>query len=728
MVAVPTPAQDDAAGLTPDQQIVKEANDRFKACKEWQGTEDERTRSDIKFANADARNAWQWPQKVYADRTADGTDLPCLTINITRVHNDLIINDICKQDFGIKVRPVAGKASYQAAKMMEALIRRIQDQSTFAAQRRKVAEQQVDGGIGHILLETRYVSERSFDQDIFLKASRDPTGVYEDPYIREPDGSDKNFKFEFERIPRKEFNRKYPQYADKVGTAPVDSAFSDWLSDKEITIVKYWRKKAKDDTLIGYTDDKDEAVEKLASEIRDIASNDLFKALKAQIESGEIEGRIRKTTNNEVEWFLIAGDQIVERGKWAGKYVPGARCVGRELVIDNTLDRKGHTRPLINAQEMLNYNASTDVQYNFSATKSQWLASASATEGQEQWKSANVDNFAVMLWNDEREEPQPGQQEIAPPQKIPPPQPSPAFQSGMQVAERQARMISGQWEAEQGQDNKKGPESGTAINARKMSSETATYHFYEHQSDMLRLLGKQLLDLIPKIYDTERALQVTGERGEKFWIKIDPHQDEIIQELEHEKDDEEAIKLAFNPHLGEYECVSDPGPDFATQRQEAERALALVMTQAEQLMGVVGDLYFKNSDWPAAEEVAERLQREIKATKPYLFGDAPDPSTQALTQQVQKLTALNGELVQKLAINELKHKGYTEKRDVDAFNADTNRLKITIEALTKILLTPAQREQLDHEITKGTHQHVYNLIEQANQADLEPEPETESVG
>ena len=721
------PIASDDESLSPDQQVVKEANERFKACKEWQGTEDERTRDDIKFANADSRNAWQWPEKIYSERTSDGSDLPCLTINNTRVHNDLIINDICKQDFGIKIRPKGGKASYKSAKMMQALIRRIQDQSTFAGQRRKVAEQQVDGGVGHILVETRYVSERSFDQDIYLKASRDPTAVYEDPYIREPDGSDKNFKFEFERLPRKEFNRKYPQYADKVGTAPVDSAFADWLSDKEIVLVKYWRKKSKDDTLIGYVGDDGEFVTKLASEIKDTAGSDIFKALKAQIESGELEGRIRKTTNNEVEWFLIAGDQIVEKGNWAGKYIPGARCVGRELVIDKTLDRKGHTRPMIDAQRMLNYNASCAVQYGGLQTKSQWLASARAIEGQEQWKSANVDNFAVLIHNDVDDEAPEGQQEIQAPSRIAPPAASPAHQQGMQDAERQMMMISGQWEASQGQDNAKGPESGKAINARSMHSETATYHFYEHQSDMLRLLGKQLLDLMPKIYDTERALQVIGEKGEKFWIKIDPNQDDVVQELKHEKDDEEAIKFAFNPHLGEYECISDPGPDYATQRQEAFNALTMVLTQAKELTGVCGDLLFKYSDFEGADDVFERLQKEIKATKPYLFDESADPSIMALNQQIAKLTGLNTELMQKLAIQELKHKGYTEKRDVDAFNADTNRLKVTIEAMTKIMMTPAQREQLDHEITKGAHQHVYNLIEQANQSDLESQQEPESV-
>lgn len=711
--------------LTGDQQIVKEANERFKACKEWQGTEDERSRDDIKFANADSRNMFQWPGNVQNSRGVGSDDeLPCLTINITRTHNDLIINEICKQDFGIKVVPVAGKASYKSAKMMEALIRRIQDQSTFSVQRRKVAEHQVDGGIGHMMLETRYISERSDNQDIYLRAARDNTAVYEDPWIKEPDGSDKNFKFEFERMPRKEFKRKYPKYADKVGSTPVDSAFSDWLNAKEIVLVKYWRKKEEPDTLIVYIDEKGDKVSKLASEIKEEAGTELFKLLKEQIKNGEIDGRIRETTNNSVEWFLIAGDKIVERGDWAGKYVPGARCVGRELVVDNTLDRKGHTRPLIDAQRTLNFSLSSDVQYSFSQTKAQWMASSRAIEGQEQWKSANVDNFAVMIYNDVDEEASEQLQKVDAPQKIPPAGPNPAYQAQASAAERHIMMISGQYQAQMGENDQQSANSGKAINARKQQSDTATYHFFEHQSDMLRLLGKQLLDLIPKIYDTDRALQVIGEKGEKFWIKIDPHQDDVVREVQEQINDEEAIKLAFNPHLGEYECVSDPGPDYATQRQVAWDALSMILQQAKELTAVCGDLLFKYGDFPGADEIMERIQKEIKATKPYLFDEGADPSVQALNQQIQKLTGLNTELVQKLSIMEIKHKGYEEKRDIDAANADTNRLKVVVEALTKMVLTPAQRAQLDHEVLQASHQHVYNLVEQANQAALTPEPES----
>src|ERR1017187_1800415 len=253
MVAVLT---NDSKPATTDDEIVKEALDRFKSCKDWQGVSDERSREDIKFANGDARNAWQWPTKIFQSRT-ESNDMPCLTINNTRVHNDIIINGLSKAKYGIKVVPTGGKASYKAAEVMQTLIRRTEQISKATSQYRKVAEQQVDGGIGYIIIETAYVSSRTKNQDIFLRASRDPTAVYLDPWIREPDGSDANFGFEFEKLPRKEFNRKYKDYADKVGSSPLNASFADWLSEKEIMLVKYWRKKQTPDKLIWFKMEED---------------------------------------------------------------------------------------------------------------------------------------------------------------------------------------------------------------------------------------------------------------------------------------------------------------------------------------------------------------------------------------------------------------------------------------------------------------------------------------
>lgn len=713
-------ATDDPDLIKGDPGIVLEAAERWKACKDWQGVEDERSRDDTKFANADPRNAWQWPTKIYAERAGGDNDLPCLTINNTRVHNDIIINSISKNGFGAKVRPVGGKASYKSAQIMQTLIDRIQYISKGSAQRRKVCEQQVDGGIGYMLIETAYVSERSFNQDIRLKASRDATGVYLDPWIREPDGLDANFGFVFDRMPRREFNRQHPKWKNKVGTAPIDSAFADWISDKEIVLAKYFRKKNKNDTLISYKTDDGDEIEKLASEIKDESGQEIYDALMKDIKDGKIDGKTRKVFNDEVEWFLIAGDQIIERGDWAGKYIPICRCVGRELVIDATLDRKGHTRPLIDAQRMMNFAASTDVQMNALQPKSPWVAPARAIEGQEQWKSANINNFAVLTYNDIDDEAPVEMQEIPAPTRVPPAQPNAAYQTAMQNAERQMMMISGQFQAQMGENDQQSAASGVGIDKRKEQGDTATYHFVEHMADMDRAIGVQLLDLIPKIYDTKRTLHIEGDDGEKSWIMIDPDQDEAAKEIEHEKETEEAAKIAFNPKLGEYECISDPGPSFATQRQEAWQSLSIIMQSNKEIAASCADLLFKYGDFKGADELAERLKKEIKATKPYLFDGAPEPQMQALQQQNQRLTAINTELMTKLADMNLKVRGRDERHDIEAFDSDTKRMDVQFKILKDILLTPQQKAEYEHQLEMLGHQHIYDTIQQVNAADLAP--------
>lgn len=703
----------DETGLNEDQRIVLEANERWKSVNEWQGAEDERSREDTKFANGDARNAWQWPTRIYAMRSGpDSNDLPSLTINSVRGHNDLIINQIAKNDWAPKIRPTGGKASVKSAEIYESLIRRILDRSKWSSQRRKVSEQQVDGGIGYIIIGTAYVSNKSKNQEIYLKAARDSTAVFLDRYAQEPDGSDARYGFEFERMARKEFDRRYPDWKGKVGAQPLGEMLISWISDKEIVLAKYYRRNEKKDRLWWWTG-QDGDHEQLQSDIVEKSGNELFQALKFDIEQGKLDGGSRQVSDDEVEWFLIAGDTIIDRGKWAGKYIPACRCVGRELVVDNTLDRKGHTRALIDPQRMLNYHASIAVQSIASEPKSKWLAPARAIEGQEAFKTANIDNFAVLTYNDIDEEAPEQLQEIAPPQRIEPAQPSPAHLSAIEIAERQLMLVSGQWQPQTG-EQLQFPESGKAIGARQQQGDTANFHFFDHQNDMERFIGVQLLDLIPKIYDTKRVLQVNDKDGNDYWMMIDPNQDEIIKQLKKDKDDEAAAVLAFNPKLGEYECVSDPGPDYGTKRQEAWNALSQLFARSEQLQTIASDIFLKNGDFEGAEELAERCQREIEATKPYLFGKGPNPTLAALQDQITKLTKLNGDLMQKLAETQLRLRGKEELRDVEGFRADTDRLKVTLDFLTKAMLTPAQRAQLEHELELASHQHVYSLVEQAN--------------
>jgi hypothetical protein len=93
--------------------IVKEAQERFQRCQEIEDEFRRRFVEDVKFANGDPDNGWQWPDQIRNSR--DGDNRPCLTINKTRQHNLQIINDAKKNKPSIKTLPVDGAADVEVA-------------------------------------------------------------------------------------------------------------------------------------------------------------------------------------------------------------------------------------------------------------------------------------------------------------------------------------------------------------------------------------------------------------------------------------------------------------------------------------------------------------------------------------------------------------------------------------------------------------------------------------
>src|SRR5690242_19719028 len=102
----------EASGLDP---IVKEAKDRFARCDDAESNFRKLFVEDMKFANGDPDNNWQWPDRIRQSR--DGDARPCLTINKVRQHNLQIINDAKQNKPSIKTLPIDGQADIQIAKI-----------------------------------------------------------------------------------------------------------------------------------------------------------------------------------------------------------------------------------------------------------------------------------------------------------------------------------------------------------------------------------------------------------------------------------------------------------------------------------------------------------------------------------------------------------------------------------------------------------------------------------
>src|SRR3974390_2005361 len=81
--------------------VMEEMRDRFRSCSEWESTCRQKMMEDLKFADADAFNGYQWPDNIR--RTRDLSDKPCLTLNVVRQHNLKIINDMRKAKESCKI-------------------------------------------------------------------------------------------------------------------------------------------------------------------------------------------------------------------------------------------------------------------------------------------------------------------------------------------------------------------------------------------------------------------------------------------------------------------------------------------------------------------------------------------------------------------------------------------------------------------------------------------------
>lgn len=627
-----------------DKEIIVQAKSRFERCIAWESQARINALADTKFANGDVFNMYQWDQGVRTQRAGR----PCLTNNKVRQHNLHVVNDARQHKAAIKVTPTGGGATFEAAEVYSSIIRRIEYQSKAVDAYSTAIYHQVESGLGYVRVTTDYADETSFDQEIFIRRVKDPKCIYVDPDASEYDKADMRFAFWFDWVPRKEFEAKYPDMP--TDTSPAfdyrDSGAS-WDTKDHVLEAEYWRRGERSHTLYELID---------GSTVRD---GDLpAGALDMLKQQGAIK-RSRKVAEPEIEWFQIAGNKIIDRKVWPGRYIPIVPFIGEETVIDGVMDRKGHTRAMIDAQKQYNYWNSAAVEHVALQTKVPYVGALKAFEGLEAyWRQANVENYPYLPYNDR--DPDDPKTPIERPERSQPPQMAQAYLQGMQVSRQDMMEVSGQYTAEMGAPGNE--RSGVAIQQRQREGDTSTYHFIDNQAKGIRQIGRVCMDLIPKIYDVARVIKIMAADGTQSDVHLDPeaqaaHQQAMPpqgpgqpptpvtpEQAQAAQEDENSPNplVIFNPNVGRYDVEADVGPSFGTQREEAANAFSQIMANNKEAFQIVGDFWARNSDFPGADELAERLK---KGLPPQYAG--MNPQVMQLQQAMQQQGAQAHDLLGK---------------------------------------------------------------------------------
>ncbi len=629
---------------------------------------------DLKFYAGSPDNHWQWPADVLATRGAvQGQTInarPCLTINKLPQHVRQVTNDQRQNRPGAKVIPVDDKADVQVAEIFNGMIRHIEYISDADVAYDTACENQVSYGEGYLRLLTEYCDDTTFDQDIKIGRVRNSFSVYMDPTIQDPTGADAQWCFITEDITKAEYARMYPDAAPITTLQSLgvgDQSISNWLNEDTIRIADYYYVDYDRATLNLYPDN----ITAFANSLEDKQLKVMYgKPLKS-----------RESDRRKVKYCKINGYEILEEREWAGKWIPVIRIVGNEFEVDGRLYVSGLVRNAKDAQRMYNYWVSQEAEMLALAPKAPFIGYGGQFEGYEtQWKTANTQNWPYLEVNPDVTD---GQGAVLPlPQRAQPPMASSGLLQAKAGASEDIKSTTGQYNASLGMGSNE--RSGKAILARQREGDVGTYHYGDNLARGVRHIARQLIDLIPKIYDTQRIARIIGEDGETKMVKINPDQEQPVNKIV----DQQGIVMEkiYNPSVGKYDVVATTGPGYATKRQEALEAMAQLLQGNPQLWAVAGDLFVKNMDWPGAQEMAKRFAKTID---PKLMSDADEnPELQAAQQQMQAMGQEMEQMHQmiqnvgkSIEVQEQRRKDY--EAEIKAYQAETQRISAVQAGMTE---------------------------------------------
>jgi hypothetical protein len=639
---------------------------------------------DLRFMAGSPDNQWQWPADVLATRgSVQGQTInarPCLTINKLPQHVRQVTNEQRQNRPTGKVIPADDKADVAVAEIFDGMVRHIEYISDADVAYDTACDNQVTYGEGYIRLLTEYCREDSFDQDLKIGRVRNSFSVYMDPTIQDPCGSDANWCFLTEDLTKDEYERMFPNaspVSSMMSQGVGDQSLAQWLSEDTVRIAEYF-----------YIEHKSAKLNLYPDNVTAIDGTPQDKQLKLMFQKPI---RSRNVDKKQVKWLKTNGFEVLQEQDWAGKWIPVIRVVGNEWEVDGQLYVSGLVRNAKDAQRMYNYWVSQEAEMLALAPKAPFIGYGGQFEGYEnQWKTANTTNWPYLEVNPDVTD---GAGSALPlPQRAAPPLAQTGLIQAKMGAADDIKATTGQYDSSLGAASNE--RSGRAILAREKQGDTGTYHYVDNLSRAIRYVTRQLVDIIPKIYDTERVARIVGLDGEVGMVKVNPQQSEPVKSIV----DQTGIVMekVYNLSVGVYDVCVTTGPGYMTKRQEALDAMSMLLQSNPDLWKVAGDLFIKNMDWPGAQEMAARFAKIIDPK--VMEGEDQSPEMQqakqqieAMTQHMQQMEGMLKRVEQSMEAQQLDIKRFDS--EVKAYDAETKRISAVQASMSE--------EQI-HDIVMGT--------------------------
>lgn len=490
------------------------------------------------------------------------------------------------------------------------------------------------------------------------------------------------------------FRKAYPGADDGANFSARATGDSDaeWVTKEDIRIAEYWHVEREKATLVMLSDGTKVYEDELPSP-------ELLEASKITIMD------TRPSYRRKVKWCKLTAMEVLEEREWPGKYIPIIPCYGAQVIVEGKRKKYGLVRFAKDPQRMFNFWRTALTESIALAPKPKWLIAEGQDEGHEsEWALANIKSTPVLRYKQKDIE---GVPAPVPTRIQPEPPPDGIMVASTAIAD-DLKTVLGIFDPAQ---MLPGNLSGKALQGQQQQVDLSNFHFYDNMTRSIKQTGKIILDLIPKIYDTQRVLRIIGVDGKPDMVTINEMQatGEVMNDVT----------------VGLYDVVMDTGPGYNSKRQQAVDTMMPLMADP-QVFQAAGDLLFRNMDFPGADVIADRLAAMNPLAQINPDTDVPPQiqmqllqAQKAVADMEQKMIALQLEINNRGQVAQIKEDGNNRRKLMDvisrAYNTDTinearvnqaavkavtDQNKVELDAMVRLVLAGLPAEALAGEIER----------------------------
>jgi hypothetical protein len=238
---------------------------------------------------------------------------------------------------------------------------------------------------------------------------------------------------------------------------------------------------------------------------------------------------------------------------------------------------------------------------------------------------------------------------------------SQALMTELQVAAEDVKRTTGIYDASLGARSNE--TSGRAILARKEESQNATSIYSDNMVKAIQHTGCILVDMIPKIYDTQRIVRVLGEDGQEKMEQINA----LVMT-------EQGPLPVNDMTVGKYDVRVQVGPSFSSRREEDRESMMRYAEVFPEVRPLIGDIIAKMQEWRDSERIAERVRKTLPS------GIAEDTEEEMTPEQMQAKQAQMQQAQMQAAQQQEAMEIAKAKAIAEAKEAEADALKAQAEA------------------------------------------------